>query len=451
MRKSHLFVPLIIIAISFEACSTFLFWQKPSYIMVDGTQFVYKGKPYYYIGTNMWDGCYLGSSGNMGDRPRLIRELDELKAEGITNLRVLGESEYSQEKASLKPAIQLEPGVYNHDLLDGLDFLLAEMDKRDMHAVIFLNNFWEWSGGMAQYNYWTRSDSADTMVSDNSSNFMDYAASFYNNGRAQKLYLNYVAYLLTRKNQYDGYYYYEEPAVMAWELANEPRPGDDTTYLSAYYRWIDSTAHFIHTIDPHHLVTTGSEGLIGSLDDSTIYLTAHASKCIDYLTFHLWAMNWGWYRAKEAAETFPQTETNAREYIDRHIEFARELGKPVVMEEFGLPRDGQLYEPGTPTTMRDKYYNEMLGLVFDSAAAGAPIAGANFWAWGGEGRAQHADYLWKPGDPFTGDPPMEQQGINSVFNIDTSTLAVIKVDADKMIALSDTEKVLLHLNVAEVK
>lgn len=451
MHKFTLFLQLFFFAFIFEACATFLFWVKPNYIMVDGTQLIYKGKPYYYVGTNMWDGCYLGSRGKTGDRQRLIRELDDLKSMGITNLRILGASEESNMTTSLKPAIQLMPGAYDDSLLDGLDFLLAQMDKRDMRAVVFLNNFWEWSGGMAQYNYWARGDSAATMPSDTAGNFMDYAASFYKNKKAQKLFFNYISFLLTRKNQYDGYYYYEEPAIMAWELANEPRPGGDTNYLGAFYRWIDTTAHFIHSIDPNHLVTTGSEGLVGSLMDSMIYLTAHTSKYIDYLTFHLWAKNWGWFNAKDAPGTYPQTVTNATNYIDRHIELARKLGKPIVMEEFGLPRDSELYVPGTPTMVRDRYYKKVLGLVYDSAAIGAPIAGANFWAWGGEGRAQHSDYKWQPGGPFTGDPPMEPQGLNSVFNVDSTTLSILKSDAKEMIALSDTEKIFTKKRIVEAE
>ncbi|MGO9480611.1 MAG: mannanase, partial [Candidatus Kryptoniota bacterium] len=173
--------------------------------------------------------------------------------------------------------------------------------------------------------------------------------------------------------------------------------------------WIDTTAHFIHSVDRNHLVTTGSEGIAGSLEDSTIYLTAHSSKYIDYVTFHLWPKNWGWFNAKDAAGTYARTEINAVKYIDQHIAFARELGKPAVMEEFGFPRDSERYAPGTPTTDRDKYYKKIVGLVYDSACDGAPIAGTNFWSWGGEGRSQLAGNSWKPGDPFTGDPPQEPQ------------------------------------------
>ena len=36
--------------------------------------------------------------------------------------------------------------------------------------------------------------------------------------------------------------------------------------------------------------------------------------------------------------------------------------------------------------------------------AGSPLVGTNFWTWGGEGRAQHPDHVWRPGDSFLGDP-----------------------------------------------
>ena len=446
MRRSLLLASLILLSFTFDACTTFLFWEKPSYIKVDGAQFIYDSKPIYFEGTNLWYGCYLGSSGTTGDRTRLIRELNDLKSLGITNLRVLGASEESYIENSLKPAIQIQPGIYDENLLDGLDFLLSEMHKRDMHAVIFLNNYWEWSGGMAQYNDWANGGGGIDAANGNYASFMDYSATFYANKKAQNLFYNYVFRVITRMNKYSGYYYCEDPTIMAWELANEPRPGRDDKYLAEDYHWIDSTAHFIHSIDPNHLVTTGNEGLVGSLEDSTIYIEAQGSKYIDYITFHLWPKNWGWFNAKDISDTYSRTETNAIKYIDQHIALARMIGKPTVMEEFGIPRDSELCDPGTPTTARDTYYRKIFGLVYDSAAAGGPIAGTNFWGWGGEGRPQHPDDKWRPGDDFTGDPPQELQGLNSIFNVDTTSLEILKAHAEKMKTLSDTMRILVEMN-----
>jgi mannan endo-1,4-beta-mannosidase len=55
------------------------------------------------------------------------------------------------------------------------------------------------------------------------------------------------------------------------------------------------------------------------------------------------------------------------------------------------------------------------------------VAGTNFWAWNGEGRAQHPTpgSRWATG-LYVGDPPQEEQGLFGVFDADASTLAVIR-------------------------
>jgi mannan endo-1,4-beta-mannosidase len=59
------------------------------FVRVSGGHFERDGKPYYFVGTNMWYGAILGSEGRGGDRRRLCRELDYLKRNGIDNLRIL--------------------------------------------------------------------------------------------------------------------------------------------------------------------------------------------------------------------------------------------------------------------------------------------------------------------------------------------------------------------------
>ena len=58
-----------------------------------------------------------------------------------------------------------------------------------------------------------------------------------------------------------------------------------------------------------------------------------------------------------------------------------------------------------------------------SAGEGGNLAGANFWAFAGAGRARAAE--WELGDAFLGDPPFEPQGKFSVFDCDTVTLDII--------------------------
>jgi mannan endo-1,4-beta-mannosidase len=99
---------------------------------------------------------------------------------GIDNLRVLGASEGKQFN-TVRPSIQPELGKYNESILKGLDFLLAEMGNRDMYAVIYLNNFWVWSGGMSQYVAWHKKIPVPNpfLPEYNWHDFMNFSAQFY--------------------------------------------------------------------------------------------------------------------------------------------------------------------------------------------------------------------------------------------------------------------------------
>src|SRR5665648_192543 len=117
--------------------------RKPEVVTVRDGVFMTGEKPYYYIGANYWYGAIIASAGEYGDRERLIRELDHLKKIGVNNLRVLAGAEGPDgEPFRVTPTLQLAPGVYSEELLDGLDFLLSEMKKRGQYAILYLTNSW---------------------------------------------------------------------------------------------------------------------------------------------------------------------------------------------------------------------------------------------------------------------------------------------------------------------
>jgi mannan endo-1,4-beta-mannosidase len=438
-----------VLAFALAGCAGLFPWgERDDFIRVRGTQFIHNGRPYYFAGTNLWYGCYIGSPGKTGDRERLLRELDSLCANGLVNLRILAASEDSYLKRSVKPAITRSPGNLDDSLLQGLDFLLAQMAVRHMHGVLFLNNYWEWSGGMCQYNVWA--DGGEGVDPEDRSQgwgaFMNFSASFFRNEKANALYRDYVRTILTRRNTCNGRLYREDPTIMAWQLANEPRPGtsgpEGEQNLESYYRWIDQTAAYIHSLDTNHLVSTGSEGAVGFRWSNDYALKTHESRSIDYVTFHLWPVNWSWFNPKKFEETLPASEQNAMKYIGDHLAVARRLGKPVTLEEFGMARDSARCAPGTPTSARDRYFRTILTALHDSAQAGAPFAGSNFWGWGGHARGMHPDDVWREGDPFVGDPPQEPQGFNSVFIVDTSTMRILREHAFGMMRLGTIDSLL---------
>lgn len=106
------------------------------FVTVRQGRFERRGRPYFYLGANMWFGCYLGDRQLAGGRARLRRELDRLKLIGATNVRLLGGSESSPLTRSIAGGITRGPHDWDEELLVGLDFCLAEMARRDMTAVM---------------------------------------------------------------------------------------------------------------------------------------------------------------------------------------------------------------------------------------------------------------------------------------------------------------------------
>lgn len=404
--------------------------SKQSFVKVKDTNFTLNDKPFHFVGTNFWYGAYLGADAEYGNRARLIRELDQLKKNGISNLRVVAASEESDYGLPLSPPFQYKNGTYNETLLQGLDFLLAEMAKRDLHAIMVLNNNWDWSGGMGQYVSWiTKKPVVDPSVNKNETwnDYLGFAGAFYELPEAQVIYRKYIQMIVNRKNTFSKKVYNNDPTIMSWELANEPRPsnvGNKDEKMKIFTQWVDETAGFIHSLAPKQLVTTGSEGSQGTLNSLEFTFQAHNSKNIDYVTFHMWPKNWGWYKADKPE--MEKTKEKTAAYFAEHLALAKRLNKPIVMEEFGFVRDGEKYAPNTPTTARDEYYTFVLELLKGSMQSGGSLGGLNFWGWGGEGRAQQKDFMWKKGDiSFTADPYSEPQGLNSIYNTDKSTLEII--------------------------
>ena len=409
--------------------------QSSSFVKVENGHFVKDGKPYYYVGTNFWYGAILGSEGQGGNRERLCQELDLMKQMGIDNLRILVGSDGERGVTTkVEPTLQIKPGVYNDTILAGLDYLLQEMGKRQMVAVLYLNNSWEWSGG---YGFYLEQAGAGKQPRPDDVGypaFMQAMSRYATNEKAHELFYDYVRFVIGRTNRYTGVAYKDDPAIMSWQIGNEPR-AFSTEALPAFEKWLAEASALIRELDPNHLISIGSEGAWGCEGDFDCWERITADKNIDYANIHLWPYNWGWAKPDSLIENLPRAKENTKEYIDRHLQICEKIKKPLVMEEFGYPRDGFLFALDTPTKGRDGFYEYVFSLVGDNAENGGYFAGCNFWGWGGLAKPRHAEQ-WQVGDDYTGDPAQEAQGLNSVFAGDSTTLAVIKSQVDRMSKLA---------------
>lgn len=404
---------------------------QTKFVTVKDGRFVKDGKPYYYVGTNFWYGAILGSEGQGGDRHRLCKELDLMKEMGIDNLRILVGSDGERGVTTkVEPTLQVQPGEYNDTILAGLDFLMQEMGKRQMVAVLYLNNSWEWSGGYGFYLQYAGAGKAPRPNEDGYPAFMNFVSQYATNQKAHELFYDYVRFILTRTNRYTGLPYKDDPAIMSWQIGNEPRAFSKEA-LPAFEKWLAEASALMRKLDPNHLISIGSEGAWGCEGDYDCWERICSDKNIDYCNIHLWPYNWSWARQDHLIEDLPQSKKNTKDYIDRHLAICEKIKKPLVMEEFGFPRDDFKFALGTPTKGRDSFYEYVFSLVGDNAENGGSFAGCNFWGWGGLAQPKHVEQ-WKVGDDYTGDPAQEAQGLNSVFVGDTSTLQIIKSQVDRM-------------------
>jgi mannan endo-1,4-beta-mannosidase len=401
--------------------------RLPGALEVRGTRFYKDGAPFFVAGMNYWAASTLAREGDAAGWDRVRRDLDTLQSLGINVVRTMGATEGPDtEPLRIVPSIQPREGYYESAGVVGILRLAEELSRRGLHAIVMLNNFWPWSGGMAQYLAWAGEGAIPyppPVAGGSFASYVEFTSRFYGNRRANEAYDRMIRFLVPQLR--------ENPAIV-WELANEPRGMDDTV---GYRRWIDETARLIKSLAPGQLVTTGSEGetvwpQLAGLD----VVLDHHSPAIDFATFHLWAENWGWVHPQSLAEDYPAALDRARRYVAEHVARAAILGKPILFEEFGFPRDGGSFDPQAQTTLRDRYFGEMYELV-RSLIPDTPLAGILPWAWSGDVRPPRPGGYWKPGDALTGDPPHERQGWYGIYQ-DDATAAVIREGSARITAFA---------------
>lgn len=215
------------------------------------------------------------------------------------------------------------------DGLQHLDYVIYRAGQLGLRLIIPFTGNWDAFGGIDQYVRWRGGQ---------------YHDEFYTDPTIRQWYKNYVAHLLNRVNTYNGIAYKNDPTIMAWELANEPRckgsgafPASAGCTTATLTNWASEMSAFIKSVDPNHLVAVGDEGFFcktGAADWTrncttgegvdTVALTSLST--IDYMSFHLYPQEWGF--GAEANDW-------GVAWVNEHVDEAQALGKPAVMGEYG--------------------------------------------------------------------------------------------------------------------
>ena len=235
-------------------------------------------------------------------------------------------------------AMQTAKLTYDETSLRGLDVVLAKAQQHGVKLILPLGNYWNDYGGARQYVRWA--GLADAQEGD---------PRFFTERAVIDHYKAHLTTLLNRVSTIDGVRYGDHPAVLAWELLNEPRATGLDRPGEQLRAWVDEVGAHVKALAPGHLVGTGEEGfdLTASGYDEAFWRTAAsfppfdgtgsftlntASPYVDYASVHLFPETWAWKPEAVA-------EAGAR-WIAEHAAIARSLGKPLLVGEFGLQNDG---------------------------------------------------------------------------------------------------------------
>ena len=297
--------------------------------------FILDGKPFCFSGTNNY---YLPwKSRKMTD--------DVLRAAKAMNLRVV-RTWANQERGSLDGSVPntdvgdgTKEGVYYHYWdtranqpaynddentgLGRLDYVLHQARELGLKLILTLTNNWMDTGGVDQYVRWFN---------------LKYHHEFFIDERAKLAYKNYARHLIERVNHLDGVRYGDDPAIFAWELANEPRMINYAKYDSAHgwdqttlVKWAREMSAYIKSLDSNHLVAVGDEGFLTTGGhwlfegkDGVDHEALTQISQIDFGTFHVYPDNW-----KVDLKLI-------KRFISENLESARKVGKPTVLEEYGV-------------------------------------------------------------------------------------------------------------------
>jgi len=251
--------------------------------------------------------------------------------------------------------------------------MVSGCSAHGIRLIIPLTNNWSDYGGMDVY--------AAQLLG--SGQFHDV---FYTNPTIIAVFKTYVQTIVTR--------YANEPTIMAWELANEPKCGGSNTAASptcnmtTITTWATQISTFIKSLDSNHLVTIGDEGFFnrpGSNNFDFVYqgtlgIDFEANikiTTIDFATFHMYPTSWG----------ESNTDPWGVQWITDHSTVMKTANKPVIMEEFGI----------TNSSTRAATYSDWYNTVISTG-----ITGDLIWQAGSQltnGPTPDDGYMIFPGDP----------------------------------------------------
>jgi len=353
-RRGLLFRGVIAVFVLVLMSSSHL--QGGDFVTRSGDQFMLYGRPFQFIGANAY---YLPSLASLADTQSVKEVLTDASALGMKVIRMWA---FHESDDTLDPTvIQFSPGVFNERALRGLDYVLWQAEAHSFRVILALVGNWDDFGGMNQYVRWraqmpqvgaaeqefSKDDLGITITGEHGRSYKKAISEefghddFYTDPIICGWYKQYLAFLTNRANTYTGRMYKDDPTILGWELANEPRSSDGSGLTVR--SWLADMSSYLKSIDPLHLVGSGEEGFdvtsvhysLSSyhqqqwLFDGTAGVSFSSNleiPSLDFASIHLYPDFWNlWSNSGNA-------------WIQDHVRIANTLNKPLIVGEFGARR-----------------------------------------------------------------------------------------------------------------
>ncbi|KAG1747073.1 glycoside hydrolase family 5 protein [Suillus paluster] len=345
MKFKASFLPTLALATVSLEFSKPMAGRSTSFVKAEGQSFTLDGQPYCVFGSNSY---WVGLTGLTTDEMDVV--FKNIATTGaLTRSPPLTGNYYQLWNGSTATINYGSTGLGN------FDNIVAAAKANNIRLIVTLTNNWSDYGGMDVY--------VNQILGEGQPH--DY---FYSNPEVIAAFQNYVRVWVER--------YVDEPTILGWELANEPRCTGSTSATSGNCTtttitdWVKTMSTYIKSCDSNHLVGLGDEGWF-NWSNSTDYTydgsqgvdfdANLAIDTIDFGTFHLYPYSWG--------EETPSAMTWGQGWIEDHRSAQATYNKPVLMEEFGV------YADQNQTTTYENWYST----VIDCGLTGVLIwqAGSN--------------------------------------------------------------------------
>ncbi len=363
--------------------------NSESFVMRVGKSLMLDDRAYYPVGANAY---YLTEAAANGDTTTVRDLFSTARSLGFNVVRTWG---FHDSGDSLNPSvIQYGPGRFNERALRALDYVVLQAKRHGIRLLLPLVNSWDDYGGMNQYVRWkalpasprsgaetpdAQQNTTHRVVRGDKGQFYRVAITdrlghddFYRDTTIIAWFRDYLVMITSRVNGYTGIAYRDEPSILGWELANEPRSSDPTGQL--VYRWVGEMSGFMKSIDAHHLVGSGEEGFEVTADgyDASFYggqpwlfdgsagvsFSLNSSvTTLDIASAHFYVDIWN------------LSPSTGNSWIRDHSARAALLGKPFLLGEYGARSNrSSTYDSWLTTALLDGAVGGMVWQLLEGTA-----------------------------------------------------------------------------------